>query len=64
MSYKYEYTGDAEVSISGVGIVKSGDIVESETKINHPAFEKTDKKVTAKKEVKEEAKEEKPKVDK
>lgn len=58
MSYKYEYTGDVEVSVSGVGIVNKGDVVESEAKINHPAFEKTDKK-PKKNEAKEEVKEEK-----
>lgn len=57
MSYKYEYKGNAEVSITGVGLVKSGDVIKSEAKINHPDFKKTDKKVSeveAKKEAVEE----------
>jgi len=37
--YKYKYLGAEEVSVEGVGLVKPGDTVESETEINNPLFE-------------------------
>lgn len=45
----YKYTGDNEVHIHGVGVVKPGDEVGTEVEINHPDF----KEVSKKKETKE-----------
>ena len=47
MSYKYEYTGDAEVAIRGAGLVKKGDVIKMAYEVNHPDFKpmgKTEKK--------------------
>lgn len=40
MQYRYKYTGENDVVIQGVGIVKVGDVINTEIEINHPLFEK------------------------
>ena len=44
MAFTYKYKGTQTVSLDGVGEVKAGDVVVSETEIDHPDFELTDKK--------------------
>lgn len=40
---KYKYTGEVEVVINGVGVVKPGDEVDTKVEINHPDFEEVSK---------------------
>lgn len=35
---KYRYTGQGEVAIQGLGVMKPDSIVESDSPINHPDF--------------------------
>jgi hypothetical protein len=43
--YKYKYTGQVEVHISGVGVFKPGETRGTEKEINHPDFTKVNEAV-------------------
>lgn len=46
----YKYIGEIEIEISGIGLVKPGQVVESKSEINHPLFvEEVKKAVKGKK---------------
>jgi hypothetical protein len=36
--YHYVYTGDVEVHVHGLGVIKPGEEVESDFEINNPLF--------------------------
>lgn len=44
----YQYTGDQEVHVNGVGIVKPGQVVKTEIEINHPLFVEVKEKTKGK----------------
>lgn len=50
----YQYKGEQEVEIPQVGLVKPGDVIETELVVNHPDFEEITKKEVKKESKKEE----------
>ena len=52
---KYKYTGQTDIKIYGVGIVKAGSEFKTDSEINHPLISKV-QKASKKKEVKKETK--------
>jgi hypothetical protein len=41
---KYKYTGEVNVSLTGIGSIEPGQVIETDVEINHPLFVKSESK--------------------